>query len=99
MATMDEIIELPDGTYIQDSYGDIEEYASKWAYGYIVGTAPIMSDQLDGLKLFGVWTDDDGVRYYDHVVHVDAYQDAISLAMDYGQEAIYGLREEEVIYV
>lgn len=79
----------------------MEDYASKWAYGYIVGTRPLGVDDLEneGKFLFGVWTDENGARFYDVVVHVDGLGDARELGTLFNQRAIWSLREDKELYL
>lgn len=100
MTTWETVQDLEDGTYSRS--GDvINDYSQKWAYGYMVGIGSLCSDdfRLPGSILFGVWTDDNGKRYYDRVRHVDALSDALILARQHGELAIWDMRREEAIYL
>lgn len=104
---------VADGTYqIRD--GNLVDYAAKWSYGYMVGLPGGMqfnsyritqgglaktAAQL-GWTLFGVWTDPEtGIQYIDPVKHVGAIQDALALARESGELAIWDLRESVAITV
>lgn len=96
----DQIAELPDGTYLFDARTKkIENYADRWAGGYIVGLKELDRDPHDW-ELFGVWVDPDtGVRHVDLVRHVFGYLDAVVLARGHNQKAIWDLRNQKAIEV
>jgi hypothetical protein len=92
---------MKDGTYLIQPDGQVIDYAERWSYGYIVGVQDL--SYLGGSAfitpgLVGVWTDtDDGRVYVDRVKHVDALSDALDLAREHGELAIWDLREEKEI--
>lgn len=105
---------MKDGTYIKAESGEIVDYASKWAYGYIVGIQPVFESmgiqtredwvtgaivQIPAHKLFGIWTDEDGTVYVDYVEHVDTLSAALSKARERGELAVWDLRNEREIRV
>lgn len=86
-----------DGTYILTANG-WEDYAAKWAYGYIVATTAIEIDTVFEIgDLVGVWIAPDGYKWIDHVKHVTGYDDAVKLGNDYNQIAIWDLRVSDVV--
>lgn len=97
-AVYEEIINLPDGTYIIEPDGYIDNYAERWAYGYAVGVGDMTLSDVTPGTIFGVWTEA-GKRYFDVVKHVDALRDAKALAHKGQEKAIYDLRAEKVIYL
>jgi len=97
---LDQIHGLPDGTYqLSRVTGKVEDYAAKWAYGYIVGIGTLDRDPQYG-ELFGVWYDEDnGVQYVDRVTHLADANAAADLARKNGELAVYDLRDKAVRYV
>lgn len=103
---------VPDGTY-SVWHGVATDYAAKWAYGYMVGVGNLLALEVEritqadltvaeafGDHLMGVWTDPEtGVSYLDRVKHVAALSDALALARENGELAIWDLRERKTIYV
>jgi len=87
-----------DGTYLLTAEGSLN-YEDRWAYGYLVATGPVSLRELGPGLLFGVWTDPEGHRHFDKVRHVDARVDAVKLAQECGQQAIYDLMEKKVVFV
>jgi hypothetical protein len=94
----DQFISKGDGTYLFTPAG-VVDYAERWSYGYIVGVRPLEMNDLKTYTLAGIWTDENGMRHYDLVKHVDAYQDAVRMAHDNEQVAIYDMRDEKVVMV
>jgi len=86
-----------DGTYLITDSG-IVDYAERWSYGYVVRLRELDITDLKTGTLFQVRTDSDSVQYA-LVRHVDAIQDATALALDFDQNEMYGLFEQEVIYL
>jgi hypothetical protein len=96
---VNDVLLSPDGMYLITDDGVID-YAERWGYGYIVGIKPMaITDDVDGGKLFGIWTDENGQRHYDLVKHVDSLPDAIKLGKETNQRCIYGLRDQEVVHI
>ncbi len=91
-------MELVDGTYIRDRItGEVRKYA--WAYGYFVGTTPLFSEaEITRGMVFGVWNEN-GTRYLDRVVHVNSLPEALALAEEHEQIAIWDARVGEAIYL
>lgn len=103
---------VPDGTY-SVWHGVATDYAARWAYGYMVGVGNLLTldDQritqgdltvaeAFGDHLLGVWTDPEtGISYLDRVKHVGALSDALALAHENGELAIWDLREGKTVTV
>lgn len=87
-----------DGTYLIKPEG-IVDYAERWAYGYIVGVRELKTSDLKDWTLIGRWTNPEGDVEWDLVVHVDAWQDAVKMAKDYDQRAIWDLRDKKEVFV
>lgn len=91
--------EIPeyDGTYILTADG-WEDYAAKWAYGYIVATTAVVIDTVFEIgDLVGVWVAPDGHKWVDHVTHIADYDTAVKTGNDYNQIAIWDLRVSDVV--
>lgn len=87
---------LPDGTYhLSRVTGQVEDYAAKWAYGYIVGIKPLDRDPQFG-ELFGVWRNGD-TTYVDLVEHISDRGTAEAVARARRELSLYDLRERKVI--
>lgn len=96
---VNDVLSTEDGTYLMTEDG-LVDYAARWGYGYIVGVKPMtINDPVDGGTLFGIWTDENNLRHYDLVKHVDALPDAIALAKEADQRCIYSLRDREVLHI
>lgn len=96
-----DLSELEDGTYLWNGT-DVIDYAERWDYGYIVGTEPLCGDdfRIPGrVRLFGVWADEHGKKFFDHVRHIDSRSDAMEFAALHRQTAIWELRGNHVLYV
>lgn len=92
-----ESIPEKDGTYILTPNG-WEDYAAKWAYGYIVASTEVLDDdEIIIGDLVGVWIAPDGHKWIDHVRHVAGYDDAVKLGNKYNQIAIWDLRVSDVV--
>ena len=53
-----------------------------------------------GWSLFGVWVDPaTGIQYIDPVEHIAALPDALTVARQRGEIAIYSLRDEVCVYL
>jgi hypothetical protein len=89
---------LPDGTYVMREDGSIEDYAEKWADGFIVGRRPMRPVDFVPHVLFGVWTEN-GHRFIDKVAHVSSAREARRRGAQWEQRAIYNLRTREVVYL
>lgn len=90
---------VADGTYLLTGDGRLIDYAARWAYGYIVGIAPVSSWRtLTPHTLYGVWRDPaTGIHHVDVVRHIDALSDALAVARATHQLAIYDLRTRACI--
>lgn len=94
---LETFLNQPDGTYLITPKG-VVNYAERWGYGYIVAVRPLEVDDLTEYTLAGIWTND-GVRHYDLVKHVGAYQDAVREAHENEQTSMYDLLNGEVVYI
>ena len=100
-----------DGTYSITSEG-ITNYCERWDYGYMVGVESLAKANigryprgdelfvLAGNGLVGVWKDSQAGRVYvDRVRHIDTLSEALTLAKDLGELAIWDLRDKVEIRV
>ena len=103
--------EFKDGTYSVTSEG-ISNYSERWAYGYMVGVESLRVANVGryptgaelriiaGNGLVGVWKDTKGGKVYvDRVQHVDALSDALKLAAELGELAIWDLSTNSEIRI
>lgn len=92
-----DVLNKEDGTYLVTSE-EVLNYADRWAYGYLVVVRKLLLEDIRPGVLYGVWTTALG-RSYEIVKHIDSLSDATAAAKEYGQQAIYDLREKKVVYV
>ena len=98
-----------DGTYAITDEG-ISNYGERWAYGYMVGVESLRVANvgryptgeelrtLAGKGLVGVWKDSQAGRVYvDRVRHIDTLAEALKLAKELGELAIWDLRSNSEI--
>jgi hypothetical protein len=102
-----------DGTYYKNSR-EVFNYGERWEYGYVVGigslgyisknsnwTDEFLASVIVGLPhntLFGIWTDEIDV-FIDLVKHVDSYAEAMRIARENNERAIYNLRTHTCEFV
>lgn len=98
MDIFSQLVNSGSGTYLIRESG-LVNYSDRWAYGYAVGLRPMEFEDIVPSALVGVWEDIVGARHYDVVQHVDAIQDAVNMARDNSQQAIYDFYEGRVISV
>jgi hypothetical protein len=92
-----------DGTYSVHN-GWLHDYASRWSGGYIVATHALqtldysnpvdiaITAMNDKVRLIGVWTDSETGRVYlDAVEHIESRSDALRIAAERGELAIWDL--------
>lgn len=98
LTTWNHIKKSPDGTYVIQEDA-VLNFGERWAFGYIVAIRELQVGDIKNGTMFGVWTDEDGKRYYDIVRHIHAYSDAVKFGKDHDQKAIWDLREEKAVYL
>ena len=86
---------LPDGTYTMRPAG--HALTVNWATGYQVGIRAMDRNPLPG-ETFGIWRED-GVTYADFSEHVSDFNDALNLARERGEIAIWDWEAGEAINV
>jgi hypothetical protein len=102
-----------DGTYsVQDT--TLTDYAAKWDYGYIVAIRQLsltpsidvhpvelaMAAMQAGVSLVGVWTYPvTGTVFLDEVEHIDSLSDALRIAAERNELAIWSLADNACIYL
>ena len=84
---INDIANLADGTYMLDT--ELKPAPVDLTEGYWVGIDPIDSADLVNHAVFGVWTNDEGIKEFDKVSFEEDLETALIFAKIWNQKAIW----------